>query len=1042
MARTPGDVAPLEKRGEWALSIALGDEGSSDTMVPAKWHEIPELPGEHLVQSALDQERLWSERRDFGAAIRVALLHQSYVHEHAHEVAPVTAGTLEVLRRLGATSVAACLGVAVYQHFPRGPLGEASDKFGQLVSGLGPWSRDSLSFVTGSAALGHSLEGEEVPRKVATALVHQLAGAYELLDDDRFVKWLSEKYAAPSFSPEAASLSAIDPTTLLQQCLTPETPQFDYSSCGPDHAKSFKAVLSTRNGQRTDGEGTTKKAAAMAASLAYLEANFADKLRHNRAKGTDVSPKVPREMPRLKTQRLHEIALQFKVPTELTALLLQVFIHGSWAYENRTLAKRCGQQDNAQLAFLGSQVASHLFSRSVARDALQTDVSDDWAFRTMPNHAFSAAFDSLGLADLMFLGRGQALTTEMKSNAVQALVAVIYLSAGSFAQLEAMWPSSQADALRAIAPQQNVENDPTTKLQIFASAASLTFEDFYEANGPDHGKLYRCTLKLSSPALRRTISISGSYAAGKTQAKQQAAQCVLDGLLALADLRSGAASSDAHSSRPLLTFLLAHLTSVIPTSASLVARWHSLRLLGSQHAGNPTALMGWAREADDLFTQQRPAGPDPSRLGAFYDTVRSQGEVSGQPLRTRLMGLLDWVDGLEPDETRHLKQQDEWVRLICMANLARARAREASPMPVRSIFNDWTVLHPAVTTLDVEVLGPAATLPAASAAAVSLLLDAYMSAVDQEKPVSAMVTSGEEGVSIELIPSAGEPEPHTKRLRELLSLVPDAALGVAAALDRGTLRIRCVIALPDSGPSSVAPFIQAVILSFSAVRTPVDEALAHLLHDLKNQLSAADVALSMPAVTRTEALENRLTASRHLDAAGDISSRLRSAATALDVNPAGSTELAPFLRHYVAEKLLTAPQNIAMSLRAGQGTPTVAISDSAISAVLDNLIKNAFEALTPQGGHVGIEWVVDSDSERVLIEVFDDGPGVPDHVLRALRSRRTIDSTKVGGNGLGLHSVAAVLARLGGDLEVGRLEGGTTWMIAVPMAGEGGGADE
>src|ERR1035437_4673084 len=123
MARTPGDVAPLEKRGEWALSIALGDEGSSDTMVPAKWHEIPELPGEHLVQSALDQERLWSERRDFGAAIRVALLHQSYVHEHAHEVAPVTAGTLEVLRRLGATSVAACLGVPVYQHFPRGSLG-------------------------------------------------------------------------------------------------------------------------------------------------------------------------------------------------------------------------------------------------------------------------------------------------------------------------------------------------------------------------------------------------------------------------------------------------------------------------------------------------------------------------------------------------------------------------------------------------------------------------------------------------------------------------------------------------------------------------------------------------------------------------------------------------------------------------------------------------------------------------------------------------------------------------------------------------------
>jgi dsRNA-specific ribonuclease/two-component sensor histidine kinase len=1016
-------------------------------IVPAQWHGIPELPGEYLVHSALEREGLWNERKDFRAAIRVALMHRSYVYENGREVAPVTVGTLEVLRRLGATSVAARIGVSVYQQFPRGPLGEASHKINQLVSGLGAWSRDSLSFLADGAALGHSLEGTQVPSKVATILVHQLAGAFELLDDDRFVIWLSEQYVAPSLSGGAISLLPLDAKSLLQQCLAPEVPQFEFGSSGPDHAKTFNTVLSTRNGRRTHGEGNSKKAAGIVASVAYLKAYFPDKLLLDRATETRVSPKVPLALPWSKRQRLQEIASQFKVPTEQTALLLQAFMHGSWVYENRTFAQKCGQQDNAQLALLGSSVASHLFSRSVAREALQADVDDDWSFRTLPNHALSIAFDSLGLSDLMFLGRGQALLgvpTEMKSNAVQAFASVLYLSAGSFAQLEASWPSSQADALRAMAPEQNVENDSTTKLQIFASATSLKFEDFYEEKGRDHEKVYRCTLKLSSPTMHRTISVSASdFSAGKTPAKQQAAKCVLDGLLTLADRWSVAASNAAASSSPILvTFLLAHLASAIPTSTGMVGRWHSLRLLGSQHAGNPTALREWARQADNLITRQALVHPDTILLGAFYDAVRSQGGVGGQPLRARLLGVLEWVEGLQPDDARRLKQEDEWVRLICMANLVRARARGASPKAARSIFEDWLVLHPTGTTLELEGNGQASTLPAASAAAVALLLDSYLSAVGQEKPVRAVIQSEGDGLSIELIPFAGSPEPHTRQLNELLSLVSDADLGVAVTCGKGTLRIRCAIALPDTDTSALAPFTYAAMLSFTAVRIPVDEALAHLLHDLKNQLSAADVALSMPAVGRTEALENRLTASRHLDAAADISSRLRRATTTLAVNPTGKTALTSFLRRYVAEKLLTAPQNIAVSLRAGAGTPTVAISESAITAVLDNLIKNAFEALTPQGGHVAIEWVVESDSERVLIEVFDDGPGVPDHVVRALQSRQTIESTKVGGNGLGLHSAAAVLARLGGHLEVGNLDGGTAWMVALPMVADGAGESD
>ena len=85
----------------------------------------------------------------------------------------------------------------------------------------------------------------------------------------------------------------------------------------------------------------------------------------------------------------------------------------------------------------------------------------------------------------------------------------------------------------------------------------------------------------------------------------------------------------------------------------------------------------------------------------------------------------------------------------------------------------------------------------------------------------------------------------------------------------------------------------------------------------------------------------------------------------------------------------------------------VALDEASLTAILDNLVKNAIEAM-PKGGIIKLNWT--SDSEDVIIEVADNGPGLPSAVVHGLQSGGRITSTKTGGNGLGLLSVRDTLA--------------------------------
>jgi signal transduction histidine kinase len=110
--------------------------------------------------------------------------------------------------------------------------------------------------------------------------------------------------------------------------------------------------------------------------------------------------------------------------------------------------------------------------------------------------------------------------------------------------------------------------------------------------------------------------------------------------------------------------------------------------------------------------------------------------------------------------------------------------------------------------------------------------------------------------------------------------------------------------------------------------------------------------------------------------------------------------------------------------------PTVEASGSELNQVWTNLIDNALDAVEP-GGRITLR--TRTQGPRALIEIADDGPGIPDD-LKARVFDAFFTTKPVGqGTGLGLDIAQRIVVRHHGELRLESQPGETRFQVFLPV---------
>lgn len=124
-------------------------------------------------------------------------------------------------------------------------------------------------------------------------------------------------------------------------------------------------------------------------------------------------------------------------------------------------------------------------------------------------------------------------------------------------------------------------------------------------------------------------------------------------------------------------------------------------------------------------------------------------------------------------------------------------------------------------------------------------------------------------------------------------------------------------------------------------------------------------------------------------------------------------------------------KGIALEKSFAPDLPRVAAYAGELNQVWTNLIDNAVDA-APQGGHIGVRATKEHD--HVLVEIIDDGPGIPEDIKDRIFEPFFTTKPVGQGTGLGLDIAHRIVTRRhGGEIRVDSRPGETRVQVRLPV---------
>jgi two-component system NtrC family sensor kinase len=133
--------------------------------------------------------------------------------------------------------------------------------------------------------------------------------------------------------------------------------------------------------------------------------------------------------------------------------------------------------------------------------------------------------------------------------------------------------------------------------------------------------------------------------------------------------------------------------------------------------------------------------------------------------------------------------------------------------------------------------------------------------------------------------------------------------------------------------------------------------------------------------------------------------------------------------------------NVKLKLNLAQHLPEVHVSPSEFEQVLLNLVNNALDAMTPDGGTLEITTRIDGG--HVVVDVADSGQGIPKANLARIFDPFFTTKPVGKGTGLGLSICYGIIKKMEGEISVNSGVGlGTTFHVRLPLPPEHGAKKE
>ena len=138
------------------------------------------------------------------------------------------------------------------------------------------------------------------------------------------------------------------------------------------------------------------------------------------------------------------------------------------------------------------------------------------------------------------------------------------------------------------------------------------------------------------------------------------------------------------------------------------------------------------------------------------------------------------------------------------------------------------------------------------------------------------------------------------------------------------------------------------------------------------------------------------------------------------------------LEQYMRPRVPRLGGAVRFRVRTGRDLPPVRANQVLLTWALENVVRNALDALAGRTGSIRVAAAATADGDRVIFSVADDGPGIPPELRERIFEPGF--TTKVGGWGVGL----SLSRRIIEELHDGRISarprrgGGTVFEIELP----------